>query len=236
MMESLNSGITLSRGDALVDQAHRVLREKLLNHELLPGSRLSVPEVARGLNISRSPAREAITRIIFEGLAEFVPNKGAIVASISTSDLVHIYELREVLEGLASRLAAVHIDDGGLAKLEEILESHTAAVARDDVRAHMEFDADFHHTIRNFSDNARLIDSLNRLQGQVRLAMATTHLLGGGMQKALAEHRLIIDSLREGDPEHAEQVARHHIARLRRNLEKAAARGTDSTAREGDNA
>lgn len=222
MTESLTSGSGVTRGDALVDQAFRLLRDQILNHELLPGTKLSVPEVARRLDISRSPAREAITRIAFEGLADVVPHKGAIVASIGAEDLIHIYQLREVLEGLAGRIAAEHIDKAGLAELESILEAHTAAVRAGDVETHMELDARFHRVIRESSDNSRLIDSLNRLQGQIRLAMATTHLLGGGMEKALSEHRSIIDSLRKGDPRDAETVSRNHIERLRINLELAA--------------
>ncbi|GAB3556512.1 GntR family transcriptional regulator [Spelaeicoccus albus] len=229
MTESFTPGAGPTRGDALVDQAFRILRDEILRHELLPGSRLSVPEVARRLNISRSPAREAITRIAFDGLADFVPHKGAIVASIGAEDLVHIYQLREVLEGLAGRIAAEQIDDAGLSELENILEAHTVAVRTGDVETHMELDARFHRVIRESSDNSRLIESLNRLQGQVRLAMATTHLLGGGMEKALSEHRTIIDSLKSGDPGEAEKVSRNHIERLRHNLETAARSETKET-------
>ncbi|WP_051299420.1 GntR family transcriptional regulator [Arthrobacter castelli] len=227
--------VAVARGDALVEQAYRVLRDEILGHQLLPGSRLSAPGVARRLNISRSPAREAIARIVSEGLAHSVPNRGAIVASIGADDLVHIYELREVLEGLAGRLAASRIDADRLVRLEEIWESHSAAVQAHDVDAHMALDADFHRSIREISGNARLMESLDRLQGEVRLAMATTHLFGGGMEEALAEHRLIIDSLRSGDPEAAEETARKHIERLRRSLEAAVAEEAQNVARQGRN-
>lgn len=221
-MHALRDQAKLARGDGLADQAYGVLRDAILSHRIPPGSRLSVPEVARQLDISRSPAREAITRIQYEGLADFVPQRGAVVSSIGLDELVEIYDVREVLEGLAARRAAQTADPDLIAALQRVWHQHDRAIADGDVPTHMELDIEFHHLIRSASDNVRLGDALDRLQGQIRLAMFTTASRGGGMPAALAEHQQLIEVIGSGDGDAAERVARDHIRRLRDSLVAAA--------------
>jgi DNA-binding GntR family transcriptional regulator len=211
----------LSRGDGLAERAYLLLRDAILSHQIPSGSRLSVPEVARQLSISRSPAREAITRIQYEGLADFVPNRGAVVSRIGLDELVEIYDIREVLEGLAARLAARAADPGLTTELERVWTAHREAIQDGDVATHMELDVEFHQLIRTAAGNLRLGEALDRLQGQIRLAMGTTSQRGGGMQAALAEHRQLIEAISAGDPIAAERVARDHIRRLRDSLAEA---------------
>ena len=198
----------------LADQAYITLRDAILSHELSPGARLSVPVVAEQLGISRSPAREAIARIAHEGLALVTPHRGAVVADVAPADLVEIYQLREVLEGLACRLAAEAAGEEDLARLRALLGQHTEAVTDNDPERHYDVDAGFHAAIRDIAGSSRLASSLEMLQGQIRLAMHRTHRSPGGMAQALAEHRLILGALESGNPDVAETVGRAHIARL----------------------
>lgn len=202
------------RGRGLAEQAHLALREAILNHQFPPGTRLSVPEMARRLGISRSPAREAIARVADEGLARMEPNRGAVVTTIRVGDLVEIYSLREVLEGLACRLACERLTQENGAELSSIVEAHEIAVTEGNVERHYELDQRFHGTIRRVAGNGRLSDTLDRLQGQIRVAMRTTHRSSGGMKAAVAEHRAMLDALLNRTPEEAEQAARRHVSRL----------------------
>lgn len=218
MNEWLGELRELSRGDGLAEQAYRALRDAILSHQLKAGTRLSVPEVARRLGVSRSPAREAVARITAEGLAEQEPGRGAVVAEIDTANLIEIYDLREVLEGLACRLAAARITDPDLAHLTDVHRDHRAAIDRGDVEGHMNHDQAFHAAIRDIAGYRRLTQALDHLQGQIRIAMNTTRHSIGGMQQALGEHETILDALRERDPIAAEQAGRQHVARLRADL------------------
>lgn len=213
---------SISRGDGLTDQAYKVIRDAILSRRLAPGTRLSIPELSRQLDISRSPVREAIARIEYEGLAESVSHRGAVVVEIGLDELVAIYDVREVLEGLAARLATRAADDAFIDVLERNWQAHRDAVEADDVEQHMKLDAAFHRHIREASGNLRLSENLRQLQGQIRVAMTTTVARRGGMPAALAEHRSLIDAIRGGDPATAEQVAREHITRLRESLHDAA--------------
>ncbi|MGH3359468.1 MAG: GntR family transcriptional regulator [Nocardioidaceae bacterium] len=202
----------------LAEQAYVTLRDAILAHELRPGARLSVPVVAEQLGISRSPAREAIARIAHEGLAFVTPNRGAVVADVAPADLVEIYQLREVLEGLACRLAATAMTEDHLTTLRALVEEHAKAIEENDPERHYDIDASFHATIRDIAASTRLASSLEMLQGQIRLAMHRTHRSPGGMAQALAEHRLILGALESRNPDVAETVGRAHIARLLNEL------------------
>lgn len=217
------------RDQGLAEQAYMTLRKAILDHELAPGTRLSVPGVAEQLGVSRSPAREAIARIAYEGLAYLQPNKGAIVADLDVASLVEIYEVREVLEGLACRLASQRMSADGATELRDLLSQHTAAVDAGDVEHHYELDMQFHARIRELAGNSRLTVQLELLQQQIRLAMYTTHRSPGGMPLAVTEHRRILDALESGDPVLAEAAGRSHIARLLRDLTAAPERTAPPT-------
>lgn len=212
-----------ARASALADQAYATLRDAILRHDLPPKRRLSVPELARQLGISRSPVREAVARLAHEGLAEIEPHRGAVVADIRQIDLIEIYAIREVLEGLACRLASQRLTDDDLASLRELLANHQDAIASGDIEAHYQWDQRFHARIRQIAANSRLATSLDHLQGQIRIAMFTTHRSRGGMPQALAEHQLIVEALASRNADSAERVGRAHINRLLEDLESQSA-------------
>lgn len=199
------------------DWAYNRLRVLILNHELTPGTRLSVPALAEQLSVSRSPVREAVLRLIREGLADEVPHRGAVVSHISRTDLAVLYEVREVLEGLAARLAAVAVTDEEVSELEENLQEHEAIVASGDLEAHMDADMRFHAVIREASGNPWLTTYLSQIQGQIRLAMTSTSVTAGA-EPALHDHQRIFAAVEGGQAAEAEEAGRMHIRRLREAL------------------
>lgn len=198
-------------------QVHRTLRDRIVTGTTTPGTHLSVPALARELGVSRSPVREAVLRLVRDGLAEEVYNRGAVVRLPEPSELVGLYEVRESLEGLAARLAAGRVGAAVLARLRELLDRHVAVAAREDFRSHIELDAAFHAMIRELAQNAVLERMLDEVQSQVMVAMRSTSV-SGGMRQAVAEHRAIVDALASGDPAASESAARRHIARLTARL------------------
>jgi DNA-binding GntR family transcriptional regulator len=146
-------------------------------------------------------------------------NRGAIVVDLTGNDLVEIYLLREVLEGLAARLATVRRTSKQLADLGAILASHDRAVNEGDVEGHFDFDRQFHTKILEIAGNERLSTSLGMLRSQIDIAMQTTHKGPGRIALALEEHRVIFQHISEGNAVAAEEAARGHIQRLRENLE-----------------
>ena len=115
-----------------------------------------MPELARRLNISRSPVREAVQRLIYDGLAANVPHRGAIVSELKPDDFRGLLEVRQALEGLAARLATERATDEQLRSLRAVLDEHAVVVESGDEDANVELDTRFHSIIREAAGNPEL--------------------------------------------------------------------------------
>lgn len=203
-----------ARPGRLADSVYERLIEEVFSGDLAAGERLSVPAIAGRLGVSRSPVRDAVLRLAQEGLADGEPGRGAVVARVQSTDLAGIYEVREVLEGLAARLAVENAGRRLVKALAEVLERDREYVRSGDIGRHMEADMAFHSQIREASGNPEVVRVLDSIQSKVRLAMLTT-TVSGGLPQALRDHRAILTAIKRADPEAAESAARKHVARLR---------------------
>lgn len=218
-----------SSAGRIADAVYEHLREQIFSGELPPGARLSVPALAETLEVSRSPVRDAVLRLTRERLASEEPHRGAVVASVGPADLAAIYQVREVLEGLAARLAVENSGRRLFDQLRAVLEDHQEAVEAADLNRHFKQDMQFHALIRRACGNPDVVRLLDDVQTQIRLAMRTTTITGGP-RHAVADHRDILAAMESGDPDAAEVAARRHIARLRLAL-LGSAEGADNGSR-----
>ena len=224
--------LPLAPTDRIADSVYAALRDAIFAGRLRPGARLSVPALAGQFGVSRSPVREAVLRLTQERLAHEEPRRGAVVASVNVAELARLYEVREVLEGLAARLAVQNRGRRLVDELTSVLAAHAEAIAdlppgpHPDTAggpawaaldAHMSADMRFHGLIREASANPELIGMLEAIQTRVRLAMVTTSVTAGP-HLAVADHRAILAAISAADPDLAERRAREHITRLRQNL------------------
>jgi DNA-binding GntR family transcriptional regulator len=209
--------LTEKTASRITDTIYTQLREEIIGGLLPPGSRLSVPALAERLNVSRSPVRDAVVRLVQDRLATEEPRRGAVVALVGGRELAALYEVREVLEGLAARLAIECAGRRLVDALRETIASHARAVADGDMARHLECDMRFHALIREAAGNPALKRMLEEIQTQVRLAMQTT-IVTGGPKRALDDHRAILAAFEKSDAVAAAQAARAHIARLREAL------------------
>jgi DNA-binding GntR family transcriptional regulator len=208
------SAIDIAPTQRIADSVFDGLREAVLDGKLAPGSKLSVPALAQQLNVSRSPVREAVARLIADGLAVDNPRRGAVVATITSADLAELYEVRSSLESVVTRLAVERTGPALADELDQILAEHRAALDSGDSQVIQQCDAAFHKLLRRASRHAYAIRLLDQIQSQVKLAMRTT-MVTAGPERALQDHRDITAAIRLGDAELAERRARDHIHRLR---------------------
>src|SRR6476469_5676309 len=114
------------RGESLGEFAYRTMREAIRSGKFRPGEHLREADVARWLNISRTPVREAFHRIISEGLLINGPWNGVMIAELSADQVVQLYAVREVLEGAAAALAAQHATKAELQLLFKIVATEAS--------------------------------------------------------------------------------------------------------------
>jgi DNA-binding GntR family transcriptional regulator len=195
----------------LVDDATQALREAILGGRIESGERLRQTDLAKRLGISRTPIREALGRLEHEGLIELLPQGGVRVALLKPEEAVELYDLREVLDGLAARLAVERADQASLARLERALRKMAECVERGDpgpwFRAHVAF----HEEIVRAASNRHLL----RLGSTVQLSIRHFHPLllktDDRLAAAYREHRAIHEAIAARDGAAAERLARAHI-------------------------
>ena len=203
-----------------------IIEQDILNGVYKPGESLTESKLSVQLGVSRTPVREALTQLDFEGLVRFVPNKSAVVTGISEQDIRDIYTIRILIEGLAARWAAEHITDSELQELREAFELEEFYTAKKDLANLIKLDSQFHKVIFKASKSRPLMHILSTFHHYVQQARGHSLEIPGRAQKALAEHKAILQAISERNGAKAEQLTVRHIqqasANLLRNLPTAA--------------
>jgi len=221
-MTLLQAPVADVESSTIPDRIFALLREAIVEGEMPAGSKISEPELARAYGISRGPLREAIGRLEACGLVVRRANVGARVVTLSSTQLLEIFHVREALEGMAARLAAQHMSDAELNELHHLLERHAREIERDAGHAYFqrEGDLDFHYRIVQGSHNARLIALLcNDLYHLVRLYRYQFGMPSKRGPRAFVEHQHIVDAIERRDAEMAELMMRAHVRASRENVE-----------------
>ncbi|WP_028694390.1 GntR family transcriptional regulator [Pseudomonas cremoricolorata] len=210
-------------GETLSEHVFRRIQAAIVEGEIAPGSKISEPELARTYGISRGPLREAIHRLEGQRLLVRVPHVGARVVSLSHSELIELYQIRESLEGMACRLAAERMGQEQIRELREVLDTHErdAAFQAGVGYYQQEGDYDFHYRIIHGSGNQTLVKMLcGELYQLVRMYRLQFSSMPNRPRQAFTEHHRILDAIEAGDGELAELLMRRHIGASRRNIER----------------
>jgi len=142
----------------------RILSDRIIFAEYYPGQVLPISELAEDLGVSATPIREALVCLENEGLVHRVPNSSARVKEISLQDLRDIFELRLILVEQVGILAAERIDEGELAKLQDLLREF--ADARESIKV-MQLDAQLHDVVYNATKNRALAKVAKTVRNQI---------------------------------------------------------------------
>lgn len=209
--------------ETLSEHVFRRIQAAIIRGEIAPGSKISEPELARTYGISRGPLREAIHRLEGQKLLVRVPHVGARVVSLSPTELIELYEIRESLEGMACRLAAERMTQAEIDELRRVLDTHERDEAFQAGRGYyqQEGDFDFHYRIIQGSGNQTLTRMLcGELYQLVRMYRIQFSATPNRPRQAFAEHHRILDAIADRDGELAELLMRRHIGASKRNIER----------------
>lgn len=209
------------------EELAEILCTEIVEGRLAAGERLNEQDLARRLEVSRGPVREALRRLTERGLVTVIPNAGARVARPDAAQARHLFSVREVLEAEAAGLAARVMSDGAKADLRALLESHIADVETAEDNAYLQAtrNTDFHYRIIEGSGNPVLFKILcGDLYPQLRLLRRTHAQVAGRGLRALEEHRRILVAIEEGDSETATLAMRKHVQSARTTFESAVER------------
>lgn len=199
----------------LKEAVYQRLKESITRGELSPGSKLAEIQMAQRLGVSRTPLREAINRLEQDGLVEIFPRRGAFIKKHSLPEILENLELREVLEGLAVRLAARHATPATLQEMKNCFQGFTANNVERSISAYANQNVRFHNLIIQACQNRKLIAIIRNLYDQMDMVRLHTIILPGRAPKSLIEHQEIINLIAKGQGDQAERYLRAHIRDLR---------------------
>jgi len=205
------------------DRVFESLQDAIVRGEIPPGARVGETELAVRFGTSRGPLREALRRLESRHLVERTPHVGIRIASLGYAALIEIYYVREALEGMAARLAALHMTDAEVAGLKALLSAHEQdeALKADTAYFQQEGDLDFHYRIIQGSHNAALAEMLiGELYHRIRMYRYQVSAYANRPQKAFAEHQRIVEAIEARDGDLAEMLMRRHLSSARQNIEK----------------
>ncbi|MGH1549480.1 GntR family transcriptional regulator [Leifsonia poae] len=205
---------------ALADDVYDAVLGLLMDQVIEPGSRASIDGIARQLNVSPTPVREALARLESEGLVVKKALKGYTAAPLLDSEgLRQLFEMRRLLEPYATRNAAGELDAETLQQLEDLCEAmhrsgQAAQTGEDRFKDYKDFanqDAEFHRLIAEHSGNALLADAIGRLRSHMH--QYRIYFKHGVVDETAGEHEAVLKALRSGDPASAEKAMLDHIAK-----------------------
>lgn len=202
-----------ARGTA-VEIAYWTIRDAIRTGTISAGARLGEVELSRAFGVSRTPVHEALRRLEAERLIGREA-RGWVVPAVTLEDLVQIFEIRETLDGLAARCAAMRTSPVEVDAMREAIERTERALAEEDLAGLAEGSMSFHEILRAGSKNARLPYMISLLYESHR-SIWLHQLAPERVRDAVAEHRAIFEAIASHDAERAEQLAREHTRRALR--------------------
>jgi len=193
----------------LTDQVYETMHEAIMNGDLPAGSRLRIRDIAAQVGTSVMPVREAIRRLEEAGLAERVPHKGAVVKGLTLAELVHVYDVRRLLEVEAARLGAQQISPADVDRMQTEYELMQTAIAERRVVALLDHDEALLTILYEASANPVLVDSIRTLWQHCRaykIVGAQGTLDTPGDDSLWRYQERLVEAARKGDADAAAAV------------------------------
>jgi len=200
---------------------YQAIKEMIINRRLLPGAKILQDKLAKELGISRTPLINALKKLEHDRLISAIPRRGFFVRVFTRTEMVQIFQLREVLEGLAARRTAELATDDQMMRFSQFFAPFSDPQVQADVKRYAREDRAFHSYLVNvggagmiadFVETFRLLDLSYQLGSQEGLVRAP--------QQTYSEHLAIIAALQSRRGEQAEELVRKHLRTSLNSLEK----------------
>ena len=214
----------LEENFVLKDRVYMALKEAITDMDIYSSDaapRLDERTLGEKLGVSRTPVREALSRLEQEGLIKTVPRRGAYVVRKTKQEILEMIHVWAALEGMAARLATVNATDEEIRELRGFLKSYDdSAEARAHIDEYSETNIQFHQTIIGLSKSKLLMELTQNLFIHMKSIRARTIKERDRATQSIIDHTRIIEALESRDTETAEQLVRDHAIHLAEHVEK----------------
>lgn len=187
------------------------IRSRIMDGTFPPESQLGEVQLAGRLNVSRGPVREALQRLIQEGLLETRRNRGVFVASLDGDDVADVYLARRAIEREAITILVRRADDAAFDRLGELVEDMSSAAERGAWEELADADLRFHETLVRSSNSKRLQRMFSTLLVETRMCIARLESAYPVHKRLVQEHRNLLGAMRQGDESAALALIDAHL-------------------------
>lgn len=195
-----------------MEEIVEILRSRIVNHDLPPGSKLREAVLTDEFNVSRPRIREAFGVLEDRGLIERIPNRGAVVTRLEADEVFALFEVREVLEALAIRLATEKSDPASWSDIiERFGKAGEEALARGDLDFYVDSVNLFRERAIAAAQNTILASQMESLYDRTKVLIRRLVLVPGRAADGLRQHQEILKAMGAGDAELAERLKRANI-------------------------
>ena len=200
------------------EQVYIRIKQEILIGNILPGSQVLEGRLAKQINVSRTPVREALHVLEMEGFLESFPRVGYRVRKISYQEGMEIFEIRAVLEPLAARKAIESKDQDYLDALEQNLVQAEVAANQDELAAFLQYDTEFEEIFVKSSGMKTLLSVWGGLRQKLSIYRMQAHYALEARYKSIEGHRHIFERLKSRDPDGVEKAIRDHLEDSKQTL------------------
>jgi DNA-binding GntR family transcriptional regulator len=212
--------------ESITDQVRHILQREIEEGRLTPGTRIREDEFAKELGISKSPIRVALHQLKQDGIVRIEARRGFYVAMPTTEQVLELVEMREVLEGLSARRAAVRPDKGFVTELSACFSGFRE---RDLPKRRLEYsraDLRFQRLLAKSSQSSELIRTLEVINLRLHMSRLYAGLMANhDLVPVHQQHLEIIAAIKAGDPDRAEAATCAHVEIIRRLVDIRARQG-----------
>lgn len=224
-MTSAKPARVVTIGETVGPQVYRILREQIIQAELLPGERLSESDVAKTLAVSRQPVREAFIKLSEEGLVQVLPQRGTFVTKISVASVMDVRFVREAIEADVVRVVAEAHAAETIAELRRQI-AEQRKVPQQDRAGFLRLDELFHRTLAAAAGKAYAWDVIESVKAQMdRVRFLSVDDMHVG--RLIDQHEKIVDGITAGDQAAAEEATRLHLREILSSLPEIARSRSD---------
>jgi DNA-binding GntR family transcriptional regulator len=203
----------------LSGQVYQKIKSLILRNEIMPGQKLHHQELSDRLGVSRTPVREALSRLVQEGYVNLLPNRGFVCKEIGMQEAEELYDLRECLEAFCVEKAILKINAEAIENLQQKVDLYGRDTQKQFTRERLIYDRDLHLEIADIAGNETLKKSLSQVFERIILKRKTDGLydLARGVS-AHQEHLSLLDAIRKRNLNEAVRIIRKHIQDGKRNV------------------
>ena len=217
----------LEQTSGLTERVYNAILHEILDGDLKPGEHLVQEQLAESLGVSRQPVQQAMALLKADGLVEQFGRRGLRVSGLDLDRMQNHYDIRGLIDGHASRLAAERVREGivdraqGIDEMHRLFRSGNRSATNGTMRERIEQDEAFHYKIYEYSGNPVILETVELHWRFLRRAMGEVLRYAEPAEEIWNQHAEIAEVILSGDPDRAEELSRVHAEKASRELLRA---------------